>query len=664
MAEVPVIPTYQNIMTMSFSNMMTIGHDQNTGNYGQSVECFDLATEKPENERTNVNVPILKNHSPSVDVSATNMTEFKRPNLDVNYTCMDDDYQVIGPSFQSSEGLELATCRGQGIVDEPISAACLHSEAVTTNGSEISNDSTCMPPKNPTVERKQDCQCNAVHDVASKEGTLLTCGSCLQKFTDILYLHVHMKSHGNGGSYSYDHVQSTAYPKKETNCSAVQTDWTMFSGRNESLEAAYDSDTDTQLGENIDILKNNENIYKRRKKHVKKKPGKVKNPSKVHVSEKKMKSKAHKIKVNESKLVKEREIKVEVNSCSEETVDNELHVDMSHNLKNDNLPDSTPDADDGVKVMKRKRGRPRKSDKIPCMLVNRPKKEKKISVPKDKKIKQKWRNQTEECSICKLFVKSHMMEIHLMKHRGEKPFICEVCGKSFEWKRFLMRHLLIHSEVKPWVCSVCKAQFCQKGDYKLHMAVHSARVLFTTTKRTFTWESPNTSVTSAIRDSSRKFKDKCGLRRHERIHTGEKQYECHVCGHAFIQSTPFWVHMETKHGLNKESAQKRLKDIQEMKKRLGIKTSISRLDDNQKFQGFSEGKELDTDVTETSGTEKPVVGYPPLNAPGAASRPDEQRYQDPNIHTHIDLQRNFSELALLKNSADKDPINVMREVNV
>jgi len=78
----------------------------------------------------------------------------------------------------------------------------------------------------------------------------------------------------------------------------------------------------------------------------------------------------------------------------------------------------------------------------------------------------------------------------------------------------------------------------------------------------------------------RKFKDRCGLRRHERIHTGEKQYQCHICSHAFIQSTPFWVHMENKHGLDKTTARKRLREVQEMKKRLGIKTSISRLDDS------------------------------------------------------------------------------------
>ena len=72
----------------------------------------------------------------------------------------------------------------------------------------------------------------------------------------------------------------------------------------------------------------------------------------------------------------------------------------------------------------------------------------------------------------------------------------------------------------------------------------------------------------------RKFRDKCGLNKHERTHTGKKHYQCHVCGHAFNQCTPYYQHMEKRHNLDRGSIKDIMKIVMEAKKRNGEKVDL------------------------------------------------------------------------------------------
>ena len=115
---------------------------------------------------------------------------------------------------------------------------------------------------------------------------------------------------------------------------------------------------------------------------------------------------------------------------------------------------------------------------------------------------------------------------------GQTNFECEICGRRFFKKSSYTTHIAIHFEAK------LKCSFCD-----------------------------------------RKFKDKTGLKRHEKTHTGVKRFKCHICKHGFVQSTPFWLHMEKIHDICRIKLKEKLKEVREENKRLGIKTDILALPD-------------------------------------------------------------------------------------
>lgn len=167
------------------------------------------------------------------------------------------------------------------------------------------------------------------------------------------------------------------------------------------------------------------------------------------------------------------------------------------------------------------------------------------------------------CSLCgKVFNTSRRMKDHLRTHSDERKFVCPVCNKSFKTSDVLTKHKRLHKDTFSYTCEICGFGCHSNSILRRHIDTHNQVKRHGCTVCGTKYSNKESLVIHKLRENHYKPDDPdvaksvqcdhCDRRfpsathksyaQHLRTHTGEKPYQCKICGRQFSEQSNMKTH--------------------------------------------------------------------------------------------------------------------------